>query len=191
MLYLNHIKEQRIYIDFLVDYDEVIEVDSFMKKKLWHVVIILYVLVAVFITLCLLMYNEYNVTEFGNKVLVMVENDSTNEFNKGDLIIVTKNEDYDKDDSVFYYVSRDKNYFINYGMIEDENSDSVVIQNDVIDKDYVIGVSKNVTVIPLVGSILSLLESKWGYLCVIILPILIAFLYEVYSIIRELKGKSK
>lgn len=162
-----------------------------MKKKLWHVVIILYVLVAVFITLCLLMYNEYNVTEFGNKVLVMVENDSTNEFNKGDLIIVTKNEDYDKDDSVFYYVSRDKNYFINYGMIEDENSDSVVIQNDVIDKDYVIGVSKNVTVIPLVGSILSLLESKWGYLCVIILPILIAFLYEVYSIIRELKGKSK
>lgn len=191
MLYLNHIKEQRIYIDFLVDYDEVIEVDSFMKKKLWHVVIILHVLVAVFITLCLLMYNEYNVTEFGNKVLVMVENDSTNEFNKGDLIIVTKNEDYDKDDSVFYYVSRDKNYFINYGMIEDENSDSVVIQNDVIDKDYVIGVSKNVTVIPLVGSILSLLESKWGYLCVIILPILIAFLYEVYSIIRELKGKSK
>ena len=55
-----------------------------MKKKLWHVFIIVYVLLSVFITLCLLMYNEYNVTEFGNKVLVMVENDSTKEFNKGD-----------------------------------------------------------------------------------------------------------
>ena len=46
-------------------------------------------------------------------------------------------------------------------------------------------------VIPVLGSILSLLESRWGYLCVIILPILIAFLYEIYSIVRELKGNNK
>ena len=161
------------------------------KKKLWHIFIILYVLLAVFITLCLLMYNEYNVTEFGNKVLVMVKSDSTGEFSKGDLIIVTKNKDYDKDDSVFYYVSRGKKYFINYGMIEENNKDSVVIQSDVIDKDEVIGGAKNVIVIPVLGSILSLLESRWGYLCVIILPILIAFLYEIYSIVRELKGNNK
>ena len=69
-----------------------------MKKNLWHVCIILYVLLSVFITLCLLMYNEYNVTEFGNKILVMVENDTTGKFNKGDLIIVTKNDDYEKED---------------------------------------------------------------------------------------------
>lgn len=162
-----------------------------MKKKLWHVFIIVYVLLSVFITLCLLMYNEYNVTEFGNKVLVMVENDSTKEFNKGDLIIATKNKKYDKDDYVFYYVSREKNYFINYGKIESKSDDSVTIKNDVVDKKYVIGNTKNVTVIPLLGSILALLESQWGYLCIIILPILIAFLFEIYSIIKELKGKNK
>ena len=162
-----------------------------MKKKLWHVFIIVYVLLSVFITLCLLMYNEYNVTEFGNKVLVMVENDSTKEFKKGDLIIATKNKKYDKDDYVFYYVSREKNYFINYGKIESKNDDSVTIKNDVVDKKYVIGDAKNVTVIPLLGSILALLESQWGYLCIIILPILIAFLFEIYSIIKELKGKNK
>ena len=160
-----------------------------MKKKLWHVCIILYVLLSVFITSCLLMYNEYNVTEFGNKILVMVENDTTGEFQKGDLIIATKNKDYKKDDYVFYYISREKNYFINYGLIESEKNDAVVINSDVIDKKEVIGTTKNAIVIPTVGSILSLLESKWGYLCVIILPILIAFLYEVYSIARELKGK--
>lgn len=160
-----------------------------MKKKLWHVCIILYVLLSVFITACLLMYNEYNVTEFGNKILVMVENDTTGEFQKGDLIIATKNKDYQKDDYVFYYISREKNYFINYGLIESEKNDAVVINSDVIDKKEVIGTTKNAIVIPTVGSILSLLESKWGYLCVIILPILIAFLYEVYSIARELKGK--
>ncbi|MCI6265324.1 MAG: hypothetical protein MR598_00570 [Erysipelotrichaceae bacterium] len=160
-----------------------------MKKKLWHVCIILYVLLSVFITTCLLMYNEYNVTEFGNKILVMVENDTTGEFQKGDLIIATKNKDYKKDDYVFYYISREKNYFINYGLIESEKNDAVVINSDVIDKKEVIGTTKNAIVIPTVGSILSLLESKWGYLCVIILPILIAFLYEVYSIARELKGK--
>ena len=76
-------------------------------------------------------------------------------------------------------------------MIESENNDSVIIENDVIDKKEVIGTIKNATVIPIAGSILSLLESKWGYLCIIILPILIAFLYEVYSIIKELKGKTK
>lgn len=162
-----------------------------MKKKLWHVCIILYVLLSVFITLCLLMYNEYNVTEFGNKILVMVENDTTGKFNKGDLIIVTKNDDYEKEDNVLYYISKEKTYFINYGMIESENNDSVIIENDVIDKKEVIGTIKNATVIPIAGSILSLLESKWGYLCIIILPILIAFLYEVYSIIKELKGKTK
>ena len=161
----------------------------FMKKKLWHVCIILYVLLSVFITTCLLMYNEYNVTEFGNKVVVMVENDTTGEFQKGDLIIANKNKDYKESDSVFYYISRDKNYFINYGMIESEKKDAVVINSDVIDKKEVIGTTRNAIVIPTIGSILSLLESKWGYLCVIILPILIAFLYEVYSIIRELKGK--
>ena len=160
-----------------------------MKKKLWHVCIILYVLLSVFITACLLMYNEYNVTEFGNKILVMVENDTTGEFQKGDLIIATKNKDYKKDDYVFYYISREKNYFINYGLIESEKNDAVVINSDVIGKKEVIGTTKNAIVIPTVGSILSLLESKWGYLCVIILPILIAFLYEVYSIARELKGK--
>lgn len=162
-----------------------------MKKNLWHVCIILYVLLSVFITLCLLMYNEYNVTEFGNKILVMVENDTTGKFNKGDLIIVTKNDDYEKEDNVLYYISKEKTYFINYGMIESENNDSVIIENDVIDKKEVIGTIKNATVIPIAGSILSLLESKWGYLCIIILPILIAFLYEVYSIIKELKGKTK
>ena len=162
-----------------------------MKKNLWHVCIILYVLLSVFITLCLLMYNEYNVTEFGNKILVMVENDTTGKFNKGDLIIVTKNDDYEKEDNVLYYISKEKTYFINYGMIESENNDSVIIENDVIDKKEVIGTIKNATVIPIAGSILSLLESKWVYLCIIILPILIAFLYEVYSIIKELKGKTK
>lgn len=160
-----------------------------MKKKLWHVCIILYVLLSVFITACLLMYNEYNVTEFGNKILVMVENDTTGEFQRGDLIITTKNKDYQKDDYVFYYISREKNYFINYGMIESEKSDAVVINSDIVDKKEVIGTTRNAIVIPIVGRVLSLLESKWGYLCVIILPILIAFLYEVYSIVRELKGK--
>lgn len=160
-----------------------------MKKKLWHVCIILYVLLSVFITACLLMYNEYNVTEFGNKILVMVENDTTGEFQRGDLIITTKNKDYQKDDYVFYYISREKNYFINYGMIESEKNDAVVINSDIVDKKEVIGTTKNAIVIPVVGRVLSLLESKWGYLCVIILPILIAFLYEVYSIVRELKGK--
>lgn len=162
-----------------------------MGKNLWHVCIILYVLLAVFVTLCLLMYNEYNVTEFGNKLLVMVENDTTGEFNKGDLIVVNKTNNFKENDNVFYYVLREKNYYINYGTIESKRDDSVTIQNEVIDNDLIIGSDSKVTVFPLLGGILSLLESKWGYLSIVILPILIAFLMEVYSIIKELRGGKK
>lgn len=162
-----------------------------MGKKIWHVCIILYVLLAVLVTLCLLTYNEYNVTEFGNKLLVMVENDTTGKFNNGDLIIVNKTNKVKEKDNVFYYVLREKNYYINYGTVEVKKKDSVTIHNEVIDNDLIIGSDSKATVIPLLGGILSLLESKWGYLCIVILPILIAFLIEVYSIVKELKGVKK
>lgn len=171
------------------------EVDSkgcfFMKKKIGHFCIIIYVMISVFITLCLLMYNEYNVTEFGNNVLVIVKNDNSGGYNKGDLIVVEKRKDYDVDDKIFYYVLKEKSYFINYGAVENEKSDSVIVQNEVIDKKMVIGTDEECLVISKLGNILAFLESKIGYLIFVILPIFLFFLWEIYSIIMELRKSSK
>lgn len=38
---------------------------------------------------------------------------------------------------------------------------------------------------------LGILESKWGFLALIVLPSLIAFLYEVWEVIVGLKANSK
>ena len=52
-----------------------------------------------------------------------------------------------------------------------------------------IGTSKNAKVISKVGTVLSVLESKWGFLFLIVFPSLIAFLHEIYEFILELTNK--
>ena len=39
------------------------------------------------------------------------------------------------------------------------------------------------------GSILSVLESKCGFLFLIVFPSLIAFIYEIYVVVSEIRGK--
>lgn len=63
-----------------------------------------------------------------------------------------------------------------------------------VSSQYVLGSAKDTTVIPVVGQILSVLESKWGFLFLIVFPSLIAFLYEltvVFSGIKEERKKAK
>lgn len=159
-----------------------------MKKKINHIIIIIYTVVAVITTVCLLAYNDYNTTEFNNNTLIIVKDDKTETYNKGDLVIVNNKSTYKEKMKVFYYVSRGKKYYIQTGTINSINKDSVVVNGTVIDKKFLIGTSSNNIVIPFLGSILSVLESKWGYLIIIIFPVLVAFLYELYSILKELRG---
>lgn len=160
-----------------------------MKKVMWHFFIIVYVLVSIFITLCLLSYNEYNVTQFGSKILILVKNDDTGSYNKGDLVITSISDNYAIKDKVFYYILKEKRYYINVGEISKEHKKMVTIDNELVDNDLIIGSTNESIVLPILGGVLSFLESKWGYLCVVILPILVAFLYEIYSIIKEFKKK--
>ena len=159
-----------------------------MKKKINHIIIIIYTVVAVITTVCLLAYNDYNTTEFNNNTLIIVKDDKTETYNKGELVIVNNKSTYKEKMKVFYYVSRGKKYYIQTGTINSINKDSVVVNGTVIDRKFLIGTSSNNIVIPFLGSILSVLESKWGYLIIIIFPVLVAFLYELYSILKELRG---
>ena len=68
---------------------------------------------------------------------------------------------------------------ITYVTTDDENYAS----------DYLIGKESDTIVINGWGYALSLLESKWGYLFIIIFPMLIAFVYEIYAIFKEIKKK--
>ena len=79
-----------------------------MKKTLLNIVIILYVIVAIFTTICLLTYNEYKVSVFGDKTLVIIDKDDEKlPYKKGDLVIVKKKgyENAKDGDNVFFYES--------------------------------------------------------------------------------------
>ena len=63
-----------------------------MKKILGNLIIILYVVVAIFTTICLLNFNEYKVSEFGDKTLVIVGKDGYEKADKGDKIFFYDND---------------------------------------------------------------------------------------------------
>jgi hypothetical protein len=174
-----------------------------MKKIIGNILIIIYTVIAVFTTVCLLSFNEYKISTFGDNSFVLVTNDELlPNFKKGDLVIV-KAGNKSKiaiGDNIFFYNTVDRK--VEVTLAEVTNKEIVTsteitftVGNDHdVSSQYVLGSEKDTTVIPVVGSVLSVLESKWGFLFLIVFPSLIAFLYEltvVFASIREEKKKSK
>lgn len=167
-----------------------------MKKVLGNILLVIYAIIAVFTTICLLSYNDFKVTEFGDNSFVLITNDEyTPDFNSGDLVIVngSKKDELNVGDKVFYYREENRKVEICLEPILEKEEitsreNNFTFEDDYqISDEYIIGSANKVTVIPVAGTILSILESKWGFLFLIILPVLIAFIYEITVLITEVK----
>jgi hypothetical protein len=65
---------------------------------------------------------------------------------------------------------------------------TLTMQNDnKISMSYVLGKEDTVTAIPVLGTILSIIESKWGYMFLVIFPTILIVVYEVFAIVTEIK----
>ena len=172
-----------------------------MKKVLKEVIFAIYIIVAILVTMCLLSYNSFKVSEFGSKTsktLVIVKNErQTPGFNNGDLIIVDKNEPILTGRDVFYYTTEDRKVVIETAKVNNiekvtESQKTYELEGKLkISSDYVIGSTENVEVLPKVGKILEVLESKWGFLFLIILPVLLAFIYQITIVYSDIKESNK
>ncbi len=164
-----------------------------MKKTIFNIVVIIYVIIAIFTTVCLLSYNDYKVTEFGDKALIIMDsNNSEYNYKKGDLIITNKSsiKAAKEGEEVFFYDSDG----VKIGTIKElkdfgEAGVNIIIEGKKIVQDDIAGTSNDIKVIHGIGGILGLLESKWGFLFIIIFPSLLAFLYEIYVLINEITNK--
>ena len=163
-----------------------------MKKVEKNVLICLYFITTILITYCLLSYNKYNVSEFKDKYLLVLKA-KNDYYHKSDLLIVKKTDDYQIGDTIFYYDSYNAsakvkmNKIKNIESVQDDYS-LYTLENDLtINFDSILGTTKNTSSYILIGSIYSIITSKWGYLIIIILPMLAAFIYEIYQIIKEIK----
>jgi len=170
-----------------------------MKKVLkitGIIFIVCYMAVAFFLTLCLLNYNDYNVTVINDNSFVIVRDDELEpDYQNGDLVIVNKNDNdqIKTGDKIFFYNTYQNEISINLGKVVNrqkitETEMTFYMEGDVaISSEYVLGKAQTAKVYDGLGKVLSVLESKLGFLLIIIFPILVLFIYQIYAVILELK----
>ena len=166
-----------------------------MKKVIFNLVVIIYVVIAIFVTICLLTFNRYKISEIAGKTLVIIDKDDDSmPYKNGDLVIVGKNNKKDVaiGDYIFFYQDQS----MSIAKVEQVNDFGDSGVNYVIEGNYkvvgdeVAGTSKDQMVLGGVGTVLGFLESRWGFLFIIVFPSLIAFLREIRELITELSHKN-
>lgn len=166
-----------------------------MKKVLWNTLVIIYAVIAIFVTICLLSYNDYKITEFGDNSLLIIDNRELEpEFKKGTLVIADKGYKLEEGENVFFYDTSTPEVTIKVAKIEEMQEITrgeityTLEGNKVVKSEDIIGSADKATSISTVGTILGILESKWGFLALIVFPSLIAFLYELSELFIEIKN---
>ena len=178
-----------------------------MFKKIGNfildIVIGTWLILAIFVTICLLSYNEFQVTVFGKNTLLIMDSDSMEpEFLEGDLVIVKRNSDnkINVGDKVFYYNSAmDSNVWIYLNDIQeklplDRDETTYTINDEKVSSQYIIGKADGAKVIHKAGTWLSIFTSRWGFMFLVIFPTLFAIIYEIMMIVdarREIKMDNK
>ena len=149
-----------------------------MRKVVFNVFICIYVVITIFITYILLSYNEHNIAEFNKFYLIS---------DKSDLVVVYKDSSINNDNYIYYYGNNGK---IKIGKVNSISDGIYTLDNEyTLDKNSILGSKDNSKSYCVLGSLYHILTSKWGYLFIIVFPMLIAFIYEIYEIIKEIKKK--
>lgn len=172
-----------------------------MKKTILNILFIIYIAIAIFVTITLLSYNEFKVTEFGDYSLVLITDSAlAPEYNKGDLVIVNKSDPILTGRKAFFYDTYNEKIKISVGTVEEaekvtSTETTYTLEGErKISGQYVLGPTNTAEIIPKVGMILSVLQSKWGFLFLIVFPALLAFVNQigvVYSGIKEARKEEK
>lgn len=172
-----------------------------MKKTLSNILFSVYIVVAIFVTVTLLSYNEFKVTEFGNYSLIIISDSGlAPDFNKGDLVIVNKKDPILTGRKAFFYDTYNEQIEVKLGVIEEAekvttSETTYTLEGErKISGQYILGPANTAEILPKVGMILGILQSKWGFLFLIVLPALLAFVNQigvVYSGIKQAKKEAK
>ena len=94
-----------------------------------------YVVVAIVLTVLLLNYNKYNVTEInGNTFIIVKDEELKPSFQKGDLVIVKRNamKEVEIGDKIFFYDIYEGNVSVNLGTVVNKEE---VTRKELMDKN--------------------------------------------------------
>ena len=158
-----------------------------------------FAIIAIAVTILLLSYNDYQISVIGDYTFVIMKDDELEKhgYPEGALVLVkeTKAKNINEGDHIFLYRTISTSQFeIKYAQVilKDTSGGEYATQyildgNAIVDHEDVIGTTKDIKVIPHLGTILSILQSRYGYLFLIVVVSFIAFLYEIYELIMEIK----
>lgn len=168
-----------------------------MKRKLVAVLFVIYSIIAITVTVLLLSFNEYNCSEIGGNTVYLVNNDAFEpEYEQGSILIIESTSDKHiqvGDEILLYKVYNSQEFeVISKKLVSKSQQGRHIVYTveggESYDSSYFIGKKDDVTVIGAPwGTILSILESKWGYLFCIVIVSLLLFLQEVFDLIIEIK----
>ena len=174
--------------------------NKFLKgflKGLWGLLQVVIIIYVICITTCLLCKNKYGFTEIGDMTLITI-NEHLAEFipetKKSDLLLVKKStKDINVGDQIYYYATDNNEYIIKTAHVKEEvtSEDDMALyalddeKESTIATNRVIG--KYSTIYNNIGGILDILESRLGFLLLVILPILLIFMYQIYALIMVIK----
>lgn len=167
-----------------------------MKRTLGAILFVIYAIIAITVTVLLLSFNEYNCSEIGGYTVYIASDDSLEpEYDEGSILLIKETSDKhvkEGDQLFFYQVINSQEYeFVSRtleGKTQQGNHILYQVDNgEIYDSSYFVGKTDDTIVIKGWGWLLSLLESKWGYLFCIVIVSLLLFLQEVFDLIIELK----
>lgn len=163
-----------------------------MKKLISNAIFTIYFIIAIFVTICLLSYNDYKVSVFGNTSFIIVsDNKLEPTFNKGDLVIIGNDDEIQVGESVLYYNTYNEQIKVRLGTVTDVKKDTSETNYSIDGVDYssklIIGKVSNAKFMKNAGTILGIFESKWGFLFLIVLPALLAFVNQIIVVISGIK----
>ncbi len=167
-------------------------------KILRNLIIFVYMLLIISIIISILFYNDHGITELGNYTIMTVNDENLqSKFSPGDLVIANKNDESSikVGDEVLFYKANYEKGLIQYSKIS--NIDSIN------DNEYeytsedrysfqsteLIGKTDTSIVVPKAGMVLDVLQSKQGFFCLVVIPLVITFIYTLSLAIFEVKGK--
>lgn len=150
----------------------------------------------IIISTLLLNRNDYGMTQFKDKALILITNEVSNDKYKEGSLVIVKEEDINNikvDDEVFIYKTDKKTKTVKVviskvGKINLEaTSPYVVLANDgtAWGEDFIAG--KAYAVYDNLGTLLSFIESKWIFFSLLIVPCFFILLYEIHLVIVTIK----
>lgn len=168
-----------------------------IKRFFIGLILIVFFAFTIAMTVLLLNFNKFGVTQFDDTSLLIIRNGFSSEtYKKGSLVVVESKpvKKYNVGEEAFVYHLDGKGGFDiqlgSIGQIHEDDNAITFSNGETYSDEFIIGTGEKIY--PNLGTYLGIIESKWGFLFIILVPNFFLFIYQLYSLIVEIKyGKDE